>query len=297
MKILKNSWYMIGWADELAPGLQLRRVIANEPVLVTAAGDGALSARIDAPGGRIVPAVKKHRILWVWVGDADACDVSAISDFTCFDETKDTAFFSGYLPTKANYELLSDNILDLSHADFLHPDTLGGGIFTRYPPKFERSGNALTLTWEAPNDPTLPILAQLLPDPEKPAHTRISVRWEPAAVMLLRTQVAPAGEPLEKGCEGFAAHIMTPESECQTHYFYGAGRNYGVDDAELTALQARLIGHAFATEDKPMVEAQQRALGEADFWDLRPVLLPIDTGAVQARRMLSRLIRQEAPAA
>lgn len=36
---------------------------------------------------------------------------------------------------------------------------------------------------------------------------------------------------------------------------------------------------------------------KADFWDLRPVLLPIDTGAVQARRMLSRLIRQEAPAA
>jgi len=209
---------------------------------------------------------------------------------------KETAFFGGHLPTRANYELLTDNILDLSHADFLHPTTLGG-MMTRAVPALERDGNTLTMTWDSPDGPALPLFDMLLPEPGKPAHVRITVRWMPAAAMHLKVDFAPAGEPLEKWFSSWAAHIMTPESEYQTHYFYGAARNYMTDDGDVNAFQAAAIREAFATEDKPIIEAQQREMGTADFWDLRPALLTIDRGPVMARRKLAQLIREELQAA
>lgn len=293
MQVLRNSWYMVGWAGDLGLGGKLLRVVANEPVVVERSAADQLIGYCEGAARRTVATVIKHRMIWVWLGNSAESDASRIPDFSCFDAVKDSAFFCGHLPTLANYELLTDNILDLSHADFLHPETLGGGVFTRNPPLLKRDGLSLTLTWEATNDVALPVFDRMLPHPGQPAHVRIEVRWVPSAVMLLRAQVAPAGERLEDWFDTHAAHVMTPETDFKTHYFYGAARNYKVDDADFNAFQAEMIGRAFEYEDKPLIEAQQRAMGRAKFFDLKPVLLPIDSGAVQARRVLSRLIANE----
>ncbi|MNF19189.1 hypothetical protein D3C80_2237760 [compost metagenome] len=42
-----------------------------------------------------------------------------------------------------------------------------------------------------------------------------------------------------------------------------------------------------------MLEAQQRMIGDADFWSLKPILLPGDAAAVRARRVLDKLIADE----
>ncbi|MDH7798265.1 MULTISPECIES: aromatic ring-hydroxylating dioxygenase subunit alpha [unclassified Beijerinckia] len=292
MRVLRNCWYMFAWAKEFDAAPSITRVIADEPIVVALAAEGAGNGRSNAAGHRPIAVTVKHRIVWIWLGDAAEANVSAVPDFSCFDNVNDAGFHGGHLPTAAHYELLTDNILDLSHADFLHPDTLGGGAMTRSAPRLERDGSMISVTWDAPNDVALPIFDRRLPKPGQPAHVRLQVRWLPPAVMLLRAQVAPAGEPLENWFESNSAHIMTPESEFSTHYFYGAVRNYEQDNAEFTAKQAAVIRHAFTTEDKPMIEAQQRNMGTSDFWSLKPVLLSIDVGAVQARRALARLIEQ-----
>jgi vanillate O-demethylase monooxygenase subunit len=53
------------------------------------------------------------------------------------------------------------------------------------------------------------------------------------------------------------------------------------------------LRHAFTTEDKPMIEAQQRNLGDADLFDRKPVLLPTDSASTRARRVYSRLLEAE----
>ena len=53
---------------------------------------------------------------------------------------------------------------------------------------------------------------------------------------------------------------------------------------------------AFETEDKPMIMEQSRMMKGAGFWELDPVLLRGDAGAVRARRTLARLIREESEA-
>ncbi|MEO6378470.1 MAG: Rieske 2Fe-2S domain-containing protein, partial [Caulobacteraceae bacterium] len=62
---------------------------------------------------RPYPAVERHRAIWVWMGDPQAADPSLLPDLAFIDETPEIATISGYMPTRANYELLSDNILDL----------------------------------------------------------------------------------------------------------------------------------------------------------------------------------------
>ena len=64
----------------------------------------------------------------------------------------------------------------------------------------------------------------------------------------------------------------------------------GVASADIRAA----LRHAFENEDKPMIEAQQRRIGERDFWNLKPLLLKTDAAAVLARRKLELLIAQEA---
>jgi predicted TIM-barrel fold metal-dependent hydrolase len=50
---------------------------------------------------------------------------------------------------------------------------------------------------------------------------------------------------------------------------------------------------AFQDEDAPMIEAQQARIGEADFWSLSPSLFSVDSGALQVRRTLDRLLQEE----
>jgi vanillate O-demethylase monooxygenase subunit len=42
-----------------------------------------------------------------------------------------------------------------------------------------------------------------------------------------------------------------------------------------------------------MLEAQQRRVGQDDFWALKPILLKIDAAAVKVRRRLDELIDAE----
>jgi hypothetical protein len=66
-----------------------------------------------------------------------------------------------------------------------------------------------------------------------------------------------------------------------------------LDHAWGSPLLGGLISEAFRSEDKPILEKQQRVIGQADLWSLKPVLLNIDTGAVKVRRLLAKMIEAE----
>ena len=95
---------------------------------------GSNGARVHNPHGavtsamrvRAFPVEERHSAIWIWMGDADKADPAGIPDLSFIDETPESARLRIYLPTRANYQLIVDNIMDLSHADYLHPTTLGG---------------------------------------------------------------------------------------------------------------------------------------------------------------------------
>jgi hypothetical protein len=55
----------------------------------------------------------------------------------------------------------------------------------------------------------------------------LDMRWDPPALLRLDSGVTPTGKPREEGGAGsMSAHILTPETETSTHYFYANSREY-----------------------------------------------------------------------
>ena len=111
--------------------------------------------------------------------------------------------------------------------------------------------------------------------------------------MQLTVGVTPAGSPERSGRETPGVHLMTPETESTTHYFWSNAREFRRDDAELQRTLQEGLSYAFEHQDKPMIEAVEAGMEKQDFWDLRPVVLACDAGAIRARRVLRKMIADE----
>lgn len=236
------------------------------------------------------PAAERHQALWVWMGDAERADPSTIPDLSFIDETPEPARIKGYLPTRANYQLLTDNILDLSHTDYLHPTTLGG-IMTGAKAKVRDDGDTLHVEWFSGACEPPAAFKPIVPTGRADIWTEVA--WQAPAVMVLNTGAIPAGAPRTRNDESFTLHNMVPETKTTTHYFYCNTRRFKVDDAGFSAYLRGALEQAFVAEDKPMLESQQARMGTDDLWSLRPLLLGVDAGAVQARRKLEKKIAEE----
>ena len=262
---------------------------------------GANGACAANPHGPIVKAMavrsyvlhEAYHALWIWMGEPDRADPALIRNLSFLDAATATAFSKGYVCGRGHYQLYTDNILDLTHADFLHPTTLGGGGVTKSKAKVEDRGESIWIQWHAVGEKPSPVMATRLQGPVDTVDSWIEVEWSAPAIMTLASGAAKTGEPRESGGSSLNVHIMTPETATSTHYFYAATRNYAREDGEMNARIAAMRDQIFATEDEPMIALQQDRIGDVDFWDLKPVLMRTDEGAVRVRRKLDTLISVE----
>jgi vanillate monooxygenase len=84
--------------------------------------------------------------------------------------------------------------------------------------------------------------------------------------------------------------FLTPETETSMWYFWGMARNFNPKDKALTAQIRDGQGKVFA-EDTAVLEAQQRNL--LQYPERKLLMLNIDAGGVQSRKILDRLIALE----
>ncbi len=236
---------------------------------------------------------EKHNVVWIWMGLESVADESKIYDFSEFDGNSEFVTACGYLHVKANYQLISDNLLDLTHGQYLHPMFINQAG----PPAMEESPLDAHTVWakfarrgQYPNK-----YFQMLGYPaDQLGDHRNYMRWQPPGNMLLDVGMTSVGGAPEDGLSIPTAHLLTPETETSTHYFWGMARDFRKDDAHLSTELLRIGMEIFNNEDKPVIESQQAAMGtETDIFKLRPVLLPTDGSAVRARRMLAELIAGE----
>ena len=89
---------------------------------------------------RRYPLVERHGAAWIWMGHADAADTAQIPDLRLFGDDSYPRV-KDHLVMKIDYRLLIDNLLDLTHAAYLHPDTLTPGEAQR---RAKFSGTATT---------------------------------------------------------------------------------------------------------------------------------------------------------
>jgi phenylpropionate dioxygenase-like ring-hydroxylating dioxygenase large terminal subunit len=239
-------------------------------------------------------AVERHGIVWLWGGVRDKADPDAISDFSFVPDTPQLRSVRGYTLMKAQFEYGTDNLMDLSHIEFVHKGTFAGqGVIFAGEHKVWQDAETLHSNWWMPNiDP--PMVAQGLVPPGAKVDHWLDMRWNAPAAMRLDVGATPHGKPRKAGFSVPQAHILTPANDHESHYFWTASRNHDLENPGVDAFLLNLFREAFDVEDKPMIEAAYANVRGRDFWAERPLSLGIDQGGTRARRLLEGMIAREA---
>jgi vanillate O-demethylase monooxygenase subunit len=252
-------------------------------------GDGVIP---KAANVRTYPVEERHGLVWVWMGDQAKADASTIADYSCLTDTSNFKAVHGYIKLNANYQLVMDNLTDLSHASFVHETTLEPRETAKH--KFhvtEENGIIFTRQWCA-NNPITPLFKAVL-GMDGPVDHWLEMRFVPPANMMTYYGITRPGATREEGWDTHNPNIITPETETTTHYFWGTARTFDLENEQLTEMFREGARHAFENEDRPMLESQQALIGSTDLMTLKPVLLVNDAGSVRVRRMLQKMIDEE----
>jgi vanillate O-demethylase monooxygenase subunit len=253
-------------------------------------GNGAIPPRARV---KAYPLVERHHALWIWMGEASAANPELIPDFSLYD---DASLISsrGYLRVSANYELINDNLLDLSHAAFIHPFLTNEGYASRSRSDVKQDGTTVWSYLWNDDEPLTPLFKMVWDGKGDRCDMRAHMRWTAPSALLLDVGVTNVGAPPADGPALPSAHLLTPETETSTHYFWMVGRNRRHEDQELGNAIHAGIQRTFLTEDEPMIARIAENMGGAEFWSLRPAILPGDAAALRARRVLAELLANEA---
>lgn len=255
-------------------------------------GDGRIPKAARVPA---YPLVEKDSIVWIWMGQAELADPAAIPDFPQLNDSKGFTRTAGQVLTMPlRWDLILDNLLDLSHAYYLHLGNLGSEAFTRARTEVVQTGNRLQVNNLYPNGLPAPVFVGTgACTADTHVDYWVNVRWDPPGILSFDAGITPAGRDRGEGVALNSAQLLTPEHETSTHYFWRMYRNYRLGDQVLTAGIEQMVTAAFHTEDEPMVAAVQERMRGSELMDLKPVLLAVDGGAIRARRILEELIRRD----
>lgn len=241
-------------------------------------------------------AVERYSVIWLWMGDAELANPDDIPAFEFLSDNSDLTCCQGYSYLKGNYQLISDNLLDLSHIHYLHPGIHEGSKFGDFTNRVKREGDTVwSMLWRHHyhvNAAQRPIfgLEGDAEDVEGQGHAR----WDAPGVLYVDTAWWDHGSSFEQGVQTPNAHLISPETETTSHYFWASGRNFAKDSEQFTTATAATMKNVFETQDGPMIEAQQRDMGTStDFLVHKPIILKADAAGVLARRIMKQKMRAE----
>jgi phenylpropionate dioxygenase-like ring-hydroxylating dioxygenase large terminal subunit len=243
------------------------------------------------------PVTEKHKAIWIWMGD-QAPDHSKVPDFSVMDNVPDLhATKRDRITIKANIELIIDNLLDLSHTAYLHAGILGNATTVESDIDVTQEGDSVTVSRYARNAEPPGMNKLMWPDVPATVDKFSFIKWMAPSTLKLLAGICLPGATPESGSGYHAIHLLTPETDRTTHYFFTAVR-FGVftqGDELNRQIQEKVAAtrrFAFEEQDAPVIEAQQRIIDNAQT-AVDPIILAIDVGPVRYKQVLKKLIAAE----
>jgi vanillate O-demethylase monooxygenase subunit len=241
---------------------------------------------------RSYPTLERHRLTWVWPGDAARADPALVTDLHW---NTDPAWEGdgATLFARCDYRLIIDNLMDLTHETFVHSTSIGHRAIAATPATTTHDDKTVTVTrWMLDIDAP-PFWRTLLGRPGNVDRWQI-IRFEAPCTIVLDVGVALAGTGAaagdrSQGVNGRVLNTITPETSSTCMYFWTLLRSFRLRDQTLTT-QMRDANARIFEEDRVVVEAQQRTLDETPDAIHN---LNTDAGSVWARRAIERMVAAE----
>lgn len=247
---------------------------------------------------RAYPVAERYRWIWVWMGEPARADPDLIPDYHWLDDpawgAKGDVFH-----VKGNWQLIVENLLDLTHLAFVHDTTIGNAaVAEQAAMNVERRPDGVRVTrWmiDTPAPPTYVKAGSFTGNVDRwqiidftpPGYVRLDVGATPTGTG------APQGRRVG-GINMRNLNAITPETERTTHYFWAQAHDFDVNNPATTEMVFQQVKTAFL-QDVAVFEAQQVSIDRAP--DAPEVDIRADAGALQSRRLIAQLLRAEAQAA
>jgi phenylpropionate dioxygenase-like ring-hydroxylating dioxygenase large terminal subunit len=233
------------------------------------------------------PVVERQEFVWIWMGDPALADEGKIIDWPFHDDANQHPHRKAVLHIKANYLMMIDNLMDLTHLGYVHSKTIGGNPLSHVNAKMDvvRTEQGVKLTrW----------MLNALPPPTYlkgvPFEGRVD-RWQefeyvlPCSV-LQWSGALDVGKGAQQNRDQHGVHLrlyhaITPETETSSHYLFSVGASFGQHDP---AIMDAVFYDTYPTfiEDVEIMNNQQARI---DLDPYRPLLnIKADNAVVQARR-------------
>jgi len=253
------------------------------------------------PAIRSFPVAERHGFVWIWPGDPAQADPAKIHRLH-WAEDPGWAYGGGLSRIGCEYRLMIDNLMDLTHETYVHATSIGQKEIDESPCTTRVEGDEVITSRfmhgiEAPPFWKMALRSNGLPD-DQPVDRWQICHFTPPSHVMIEVGVALAGRggydaPDDCKASSIVVDFITPETDHSHWYFWGMARHFRPDDEALTAQVREGQGRIFA-EDQEMLERQQANLLR---WPERKLLmLNIDAGGVQSRRVIERLLAAEQPA-
>lgn len=246
-------------------------------------GRGLIPPTLRVPS---FPLVERQHVLWIWMGDPADAGADTILDLQ-FVGDADNPLVAGYIHMNSNYQLVTDNLLDLTHAPYLHGDDVAPQTATRES-SFKMGDDWVESRYITRSVPAPGLMRPFFSASEGDHFTRMS--WTAPAMLRQIVAMSEKDVPPQEGAILSNVHLLTPETEDSTHYFWGTKRNRRVGDESIDAALRKAVHKAFVLEDEPMVAACRNYMTSNDLMAMRPVILETDLAAITARRTLKQLM-------
>jgi len=244
---------------------------------------------------RSYPLVEKWRWIWAWMGDPAKADETLIPDHAEFGLAEGDGFRKTQrfmMPIGGNFQLLHENLLDVSHISFLHEGLFDSGSVASAPATTEIENGVITITRRVTETMSGVFAAQF----EIAAGTRvdrqlISRTWVPNLNLITNILSFP-DHPERAPAIRHSPFPITPETDRSCHYFAAVAANYGkAQEGEELAKALQTTWDIFMA-DKLAIETIQQAYDE--FGLLTPdTSVRADAAAIRFRRVLKGQVEAE----
>lgn len=243
---------------------------------------------------RAYPTVQRYGLVFVWMGDAQRADPALLPEIPQYGRPE-WGLSRGYSFFAANYENITDNLVDPAHTSFVHSTTIGNAAAEEVPAQVSVEGDTLTIGRWIENAPPVPVIARYT------GWQGMMDRWQfyhlkaPCISWVDFGAFAPGSARSEEAKNAGPYRVLSyaflaPETESTTHYFYFQLRNFAPQDAQVTQDFQVLYKRVFE-EDRALLEAIQ--VIETEEPGVAPVRIASDGGLTRLRRMVAAMREAE----
>jgi phenylpropionate dioxygenase-like ring-hydroxylating dioxygenase large terminal subunit len=178
------------------------------------------------------PAVEKDGWVWIWTGTAALADETLLPDTHWMNDPQWAAVTHTYR-FECNHNLIHDNLLDLTHEQFLHGTTVGDDYIVEHPITVEVTDSTVTVDRLMPSVEAPPLYAATMT--LDGLHDRFhATEFRLPSHHTLHSGITGVGRPRDEGYLIKVLNAITPIDAATSLYYYCFARNFAIDNAAAT---------------------------------------------------------------